>query len=149
MPSGRVNKGTVINGVDFVPTLCKLAGASLSHFSSLDGEDVGDVWLGAERKRKRACFWEWRYRVFGHPLNQPPRLAVREGDYKLLMNPDKSRVELYDITQDPSELQNLANSKPGLTERLSKRLLDWNSTLPESPVEEVAGTNNWDWPDVD
>jgi arylsulfatase A-like enzyme len=144
-----VNNGTVINGVDFVPTLCKLAGASLSHFSSLDGEDVSDVWLGVERKRKRACFWEWRYRVFGHPLNQPPRLAVREGDYKLLMNPGRSRIELYDITQDPSELQNLADSKPGLTERLSKRLLYWNSTLPESPIEEVAGTNRWDGPGDD
>jgi arylsulfatase A-like enzyme len=107
---------------------------------------MSDVWLGAKRKRKHACFWEWRYRVFGHPLNQPPRLAVRDGDYKLLMNPDRSRVELYNIVQDPSELQNLATAQPELAERLAKKLLDWNGTLPESPVEAVAGKNDWNWP---
>ena len=146
VPSGKVNDTSVVNGVDFVPTLCKLAGAQVDPSLRPDGEDMSDVWLGAERKRRRACFWEWRYRVFGHPLNQPPRLAVREGDYKLLMNPDKSRVELYNIVEDPSELQNLAAAKPELTQRFMKELLDWNGTLPESPIEEVAGKNDWNWP---
>ncbi len=149
VPQGRVNDATVVNGVDFVPTLCRIAGASSSSFSDLDGEDVSDVWLGATRRRERACFWEWRYRVYGHPLNQPPRLAVRDGDYKLLMNPDRSRVELYDIVRDPSELQNLATTRPDVTERLSKRLLDWNAMLPGSPVESVAGTSHWRWPGRD
>lgn len=146
VPAGRVNDVSVVNGVDFLPTLCQLAGARVASSLRPDGEDMSDVWLGAKRKRKRACFWEWRYRVFGHPLNQPPRLAVRDGDYKLLMNPDRSRVELYNIVQDPSELQNLAAAKPELTDRLAKELLAWNRALPESPVEEVAGKNDWNWP---
>jgi hypothetical protein len=73
-------------------------------------------------------------------------LAVRDGDYKLLMNPDRKRVELYDILKDPSELQNLAPALPNVVNRLSDKLLEWNATLPKSPVEAVAGTNHWDWP---
>ncbi len=146
VPSGRVNNDSVLNGVDFVPTLCKLTGARPAPSVPLDGEDMSDVWLGANRRRRRACFWEWRYQVFGHPLNRPPRLAVRDGDYKLLMNPDRSRIELYNIVEDPSELQNLAALKPDLARKLSNELLEWNDTLPESPIDSGAGKNTWDWP---
>jgi arylsulfatase A-like enzyme len=105
------------------------------------------AWLGADDKRTRDCYWEWRYRVYGHPLNRPPMLAVRSGDYKLLMNPDSSRLELYNIIDDPSELQNLAHDLPEMVEELSTKLLKWNETLPVSPIHISAGKNNWNWPE--
>jgi hypothetical protein len=40
----------------------------------------------------------------------------------------------------------LAAAQPELTERLAKELLALNGTLPESPIEAVAGKNNWNWP---
>jgi len=144
--ANTVNTTSVVNGVDFMPTLCRLAGIDLPSSIQPDGEDMMDVWLGATRVRRRPCFWEWRYRVFGHILNQPPRLAIRDGNYKLLMNPERQRVELYNILEDPSELQNLAPALPKLVNRLSHKLLEWNTSLPKSPVEAVAGTNHWDWP---
>ena len=146
VPSGTVNDTTVVNGVDFLPTLCRLAGAAIPESLELDGEDMTDVWLGARRKRRGACHWEWRYRCFGHPLNHPPRLAIREGDFKLLMNPDRSRIELYDIVHDPGERDNVANEHPQLVESLAKKLLAWNATLPESPIDPQAGQADWPMP---
>jgi N-acetylgalactosamine-6-sulfatase len=147
VPAGKVNDTSVVNGVDFLPTLSSLAGAEVPRTLSLDGEDMHDVWLGSDRKRRRACFWEWRYRLFGHVYNHPPRLAVREGDFKLLMNPDQSRVELYHITHDPGERDNVASEHPERVRELREKLLKWNAELPESPVEPAAGKADWPWPE--
>lgn len=73
-------------------------------------------------------------------------IAVREGDYKLLINPDNSRVELYNILADPGELSNLVSQEAELTRRLSKKALTWFQDLPESPWDETAGQNAWNWP---
>ena len=147
IPAGKVNDTSVVCGVDFIPTLCKVAGVEVPDELNGDGEDMSDALLGSDRKREKPLFWEWRYRVFGHILNRPPRLAVRDGDWKLLMNPDKSRVELYSIPDDPSEINNLAKDNPEVVERLSKQVLEWNTTLPESPVEPVAGSNAYPFPE--
>ena len=58
-------------------------------------------------------------------------LAIRDGDWKLLMNPDRSRVELYDIPRDPTQLANVADKHPEIVERLSAKLLAWQETLPK------------------
>lgn len=147
VPAGKVNDTSVLCGVDFVPTICRLAELEAPQDLNLDGEDMSDVLLGSDRDRTRPLFWEWRYRVFGHVLNHPPRLAIRSGDWKLLMNSDQSRVELYDIPEDPSELENLAKDNPEVVERLAKQVLEWNATLPESPVEPAAGTNEYPFPE--
>ena len=90
--------------------------------------------------------WEWRFRIFNHPWNRSPILAIREGQWKLLLNPDRSRVELYDIPADASEQNNLAGQHPDLVARLSDQALAWQRTLPPGPIEPVAGRNDYPWP---
>jgi N-acetylgalactosamine-6-sulfatase len=71
---------------------------------------------------------------------------MREGKWKLLMNPDRSRVELYDIPADPSELNNLADRHPDVVKQMSARLLAWQKTLPAGPKDAAAGNNDYPWP---
>ena len=72
--------------------------------------------------------------------------AIREGNWKLLINLDDSRVELFDIPNDVMELSNVAEKHPGVVERLSKQVKTWAATLPEGPVEPSAGKNDYPWP---
>lgn len=51
-----------------------------------------------------------------------------------MINPDRSRVELYDIPADPMELNNAAEQYPDVVDSLGKKLIDWQKTLPEDPV---------------
>lgn len=146
IPSAKINDQSVVSSVDFLPTLACITGAKAPKEQVLDGEDMSDVWLGSDRMRNSALFWEWRFNVFGHSVNKPPMIAVREGDYKLLINPDNSRVELYNILADPGELSNLVSQEAELTRRLSKKALTWFQDLPESPWDETAGQNAWNWP---
>ena len=145
-PAGCVDDESVLGAVDVLPTVCSLADVPLAANHQLDGEDVSAALHGEVHRRERPLHWEWRFPVIGHPINKSPQLAIREGDWKLLMNPDRSRVELYDIPRDPMELQNLAAQHPDVVERLATRALEWSATLPAGPVASEAGSNAYPWP---
>lgn len=145
-PPGRVDDTSVISGVDWLPTLCRLAGVQLPQDADVDGEDLADVLHGKTKVRKKPLFWEWRFGIAGHVLHRSPMLAIRESKWKLLLNPDRSRVELYDIPADPSELNNRAEKHPEVVENLAKKALAWQTTLPKGPVDRGAGSNAYPWP---
>jgi hypothetical protein len=73
-------------------------------------------------------------------------LSIREGNWKLLLNPDRSRIELYNIPEDPSELTNLAERHSDLVEKMASTVLEWQKTLPKGPISPGAGRNNYPWP---
>ena len=145
IPAGVVNEESVMGGVDLLPTLCSLAGIDLPEGLKIDGEDMSRALCGEAQKRSKPLMWEWRFGVAGHVINKSPILSIRDGQWKLLMNPDRSRVELYDIPNDPSELNNLADRHPEIVGRLSKQVLGWQKTLPAGPMDADAGSNAYRW----
>ena len=74
--AGRVDGKSVLAGVDWLPTLSKIAGGKIDA-SKFDGEDVSDIWLGKERPRQKDLFW----RTFA-PKGQPVMLR---GAWKMHM----------------------------------------------------------------
>ena len=148
-PAAQVNDATVVSGADLLPTLCELAGATIPDDvkATLRGQSMAAAVKGDKSLRRSVpLFWEWRFRVFNHPWNRSPILAIRDGQWKLLLNPDRSRVELYDIPSDSSEQNNLAKQHPEVVERLAQQAIAWQKTLPEGPIEPAAGKNDYPWP---
>jgi N-acetylgalactosamine-6-sulfatase len=148
VPAGRVDDVSIVSGVDWLPTVCALAGVKLPKEYQGDGEDVSDILRGKERLRPKPLFWEWRFPIAGDTLNKSPMLAVRQHYWKLLFNPDRSRVELYNIRRDPSELTNLADKEKEAVEQLAEKALAWQKTLPKGPVNAAAGRNDYPWPEA-
>ena len=146
VPAGRIDEQSVVAGCDLLPTVCKLTAAEIPKQHALDGEDVSDILLGTPRPRNSALYWNWRFRIAGEVFHHSPMLAIREGDFKLLMNPDQGRIELYDIPRDPTQLASVAEKHPELVEQLSAKLLAWHKTLPEGPADPGAGKMNYAWP---
>jgi N-acetylgalactosamine-6-sulfatase len=144
IPAGRVDSRSVVSAVDFFPTVSAAAG--LAAPTGVDGEDVSDILKGGTRPRKQPLHWEWRFNVAGYAVNRSPILSIRDGDWKLLMNPDRSRVELYHIPNDPMELNNRASENRALTEKLAAKALAWQKNLPPGPSDPSAGRNDWNWP---
>jgi N-acetylgalactosamine-6-sulfatase len=145
-PAGVIDNDTVLSAVDLMPTFCALTGSALPEHAALDGEDMSAAFLGKRPTRTKPLFWEWRFRVHGHVINASPMLAVRSGDWKLLLNPDRSRVELYDVPNDAMELENLADRHPEVVEELAGLVLAWQAELPEGPLDPGAGSNWYPWP---
>ncbi len=87
--------------VDWMPTLCGLAGAAPSGDPQWDGRDVWQVIAGeAGPDSERHVYWNFRGREFG----------IRIGDWKLIhgTTDDPDAVELYNLRTDPEESTNRA-----------------------------------------
>jgi hypothetical protein len=123
-----------------------LAGVAGLDRLQLDGEDVSDILRGEARSRRRPLFWEWRFRIAGPIFHHSPQLAVRDGNWKLYLNPDRSRIELYDLPRDPTQLDNVAGQYPDVVERLADLALKWREGLPVGHTDPGAGRADYAWP---
>ncbi len=134
IPAARVNDTSVIASVDFFPTLCALAGVELPRDSKFEGEDMSKALLGGSAARTHPLFWEYgRTASYLKPKTESdrsPNVAIRDGDWKLLVNADGSGAELYDLATDRTESHNLAAEKPDITKRLTDAALAWRKSLP-------------------
>lgn len=133
IPAGTVNEKTVMAAVDLFPTFCQLAGVRTPKVR-FDGEELSAALLGGTPMRSKPVFWEYgRQKSYLRPGGQrdrSPNLAIRDGRWKLLMNDDGSRLELYDFSADISESDNVVEEHPEVTRRLSQKLLEWRKSLP-------------------
>jgi arylsulfatase A-like enzyme len=136
--AGRRDELSVTSAVDFLPTICRLAGVPLPAELHPDGEDVSDVWRGRSRPRGRPLHWEWLFAVAGPEDGfMPPPLAIRDGDWKLFCDHHGEGAELYDIATDPAEERDMAAEHPELVQTLTRAALAWVDTLPPSPARDV------------
>ncbi len=136
--AGRVDETSVLSGVDWLPTVCKLAGVAVPAGVEPDGEDVSDIWLGPARARRRPLYWEWLFPVAGGGEYQPPGLAIREGQWKLFVRHDGSGAELYDIPHDIAEQHDVGAGHPDVVKELTAKALAWQKALPPSPARDKA-----------
>ena len=127
-PAGAINETTAFTAVDLLPTLSAAAGITLPADYRGDGEDLLAALKGQLVKRTKPIFWDWTGKA-----TDPhwwPRLAVRDGDWKLLLTADAQRVALHRLTTDRAEAVDLAKDHPEIVARLTQLALAWKATLP-------------------
>jgi arylsulfatase A-like enzyme len=113
---GRIKAQTVnglMHAVDIYPTLASLAGASVAKCKPLDGMNVWDT-IAEGKPSPRS---EFVYNI------EPFRAALRQGNWKIIWrNMLPSSVDLYDLSKDPSEQNNLAAAHPDKVAAMQQRL---------------------------
>ncbi len=126
VPAGVVNTTTAVSTLDLFPTYCSMAGLPLPD-APLVGENMHDVFLGATRARRTAQFWE--FSTNPNITAQGPKLAMREGNFKLLRDPDGSNRRLFDMTtnREESDNGNLIDepAHAAMIASMEERLLAW------------------------
>ena len=113
---GHIKPGTVITEmmhvVDTYSTLIGLAGAKSDPKKPLDGLDMWQT-ISEGKPSPRT---EIIYNI------EPFRAGVRKGDWKLIWRtPLPASVELYNVTADPSEKNDVASQNPDKVMELEKR----------------------------
>lgn len=134
-PAGRVDEQSVLHAVDLFPTFCALAGAPLPGGVPFDGMDVSAALLGQSIvRRSKPLFWEYGRNpqsfAYAKGNDRSPNVAVRDGQWKLLIHADGAGAELYDLAADRAEAVNVAEKNASVVRRLSNLALDWRKSVP-------------------
>lgn len=123
----KTNNKTIIAGIDLAPSILKITGAKKEKNVNYDGVDMSMAMLGyAQPLRKKEVMW---LRPPGTKTDTPD-LAIRKGDYKLLIDADGTNAELYNIAADEIESDNLIDKLPEIALSLKKKVINWYSEMP-------------------
>lgn len=123
--SPGVNDRTVLAAMDIAPSALALVGVSAPKSVAFDGQDMSSPLCGRSTPaREQPIMWV-RPPDRPGPKGQWPDLAIRDGDWKLLIARDGQRAELFDVMADPNEAHNLAGKRPELVRELTRKVLDW------------------------
>lgn len=124
VPAGRVDDQSVCSFIDWLPTLCSIAGIQDVPVK-LDGEDISSAWYGQTHERIAPLFWK--------TSSPGSEAAIRKGKWKLHLGMRRDpEAKLYDLSLDPDESTNVAQRNPEVVKELSARLKAWNAELPKA-----------------
>lgn len=98
---------------DWLPTLCDLTVSEEGlQGLKIDGQNIWSNLTGQEMARKNGPMY-WK---------TGQEFAIREGNWKLLVNRTNNEVELYNLENDFRETENRSKSNPGKTQHLMELL---------------------------
>ncbi len=127
---GVTKAGTVWNrpmiSMDLLPTFATLAGAPVP--AGVDGQNLLPV-LRGDKPEHQFLFWSF-----------DKQRAVRQGDWKLILNPPSypgdpltDKVWLSNLESDPGETKNLAATEPARVEQLTQKIRAWEREVGLNP----------------
>ena len=136
IPKGKVDDTSVVSALDLFESLCRIAGVTVPRGYNTDGTDMSKALLGTPQQRTKAIFWEYGRKdniAFPKPDDNDisHNVAIREGDWKLLINADGTQATLYNLHDDPRETTPLNDKNPKKAKELSEKALTWRRELPE------------------
>ncbi len=134
---GTIKPGKVTSHIsafwDVMPTLAAIGGAKAP--KTTDGISFLPTLMGKKQKKHKNFYWEFN--------ENNGQQAVLKGDWKLvklhLFEPSKTKIELYNLANDPTEKNDVSKDNPKkvaeLTEiLLSERTEDPNYSITEDPT---------------
>lgn len=175
VPAGRTS-AVPISGVDFLPTVCSIAGIAPPQDRTLDGADISATFHGDSVKRSTPLYWHF-YRASSASMSRTdralwPRVAVRDGDLKVMASldylprpgndltdaeqDDFKQAELktfmyFDLRHDEAESEDLQPSPEllKLQQRLREKYREVRDESPRWPAwkHEYYERDRIQWPD--
>ncbi|MCG8449230.1 MAG: arylsulfatase, partial [Pirellulales bacterium] len=113
---------------DFLPTACELAGVQPSD-SEIDGISLVPTLMGEEDRQQKHSHLYWEFNE-----KQGPIQAIRQGKWKAVKFFRKP-LELYDLSTDVGEKQNVATEHSEIVQRMNQLLEQSRSEHPAFPLE--------------
>ena len=124
--------GKIAPGVETTPawaadlpvTLAELCGASKAE--GLDGVSLAGLLTKGQALEPRTLYWHYPH--YSNQLARPAG-AIRDGDWKLAEFFENGRLELFNLTRDASESNNLADKNPDKVKELAAKLTSWRASV--------------------
>ena len=118
---------TPMVSTDFYPTILELAGLPLQPELHVDGRSLVPF-LDTEPKEQAERELYWHYPHY-HGSGWTPGGAIRKGDWKLIEFWEYDDVELYDLSNDIGEQNDLSTQHPEKVIELQLALNNWRTSI--------------------
>jgi len=145
IPEGTVSN-VLFNGTDLLPTIASLTGAEVPSDRPIDGTDAFNALLNKELTRDVSSIWF--YPNHEDTYFRMPQISMRRNNFTLIgylpekadstnlrdwmANNDPIRFELYDITLDPSQQQDISNQHPEVVSNMETEMISlWREMRDE------------------
>ncbi|KAA5540689.1 sulfatase [Roseiconus nitratireducens] len=112
--------------MDFFPTMLDLAGLPLAPELHADGTSLVPLLKGQAQIEHEPIVWHYPHY---HGSTWTPGAAIRDGNWKLIEFYEEGRAELYDLSQDVGESNDLSEQLPEQTAELRRKLKDWQQKM--------------------
>ena len=115
--------------IDVMATLVEISGATYPEefkgmpITPMEGESLLPAFEGKSSQRSGPLFWEWSRGQ-----------AVRDGDWKLVRWGQEGPWDLYRLSDDPTEMNNLASDYPEKVLELEELFVTWKSRVSKSSI---------------
>ncbi|VGO16526.1 Arylsulfatase [Pontiella desulfatans] len=135
IPAGS-ESGVLFSGTDILPTVCKLVGAAVPANRNVDGVDAFNAFLGQTVERKDSAIWFFPHH--GDTWFRMPQVSMRSGSYSLIgrlpkraegeelndwfVHNDPVLFELYDLSVDPAQSNDIAEQHPEVVATMAKEM---------------------------
>lgn len=108
----------LLMSMDLFPTMAAAAGIELPESLKLDGINFLPWLKGEVKPADRPVFWR-----------TDREKAVRQGNWKLLVNKQTNKIKLYDLSQGMNEENDVSAGNAGKVKMLMQQLSGWESGL--------------------
>jgi len=121
IPRGK-STDALVYLMDLYPTVCELVGAPIP--PGLDGVSLASVIRGQSAKVRDSLFLAYR----------DVQRSVRDDRWKLIRYPRIDRNQLFDLSNDPDEIHDLANEseQKSRIDRMMTLMKEWQAKLGDS-----------------
>jgi arylsulfatase A-like enzyme len=111
--------------IDFYPTFLDAAGIGKPDNYLLDGLSLLPLFKNPDTTLERQALY-WHFPGYpNNPWRTGPVSVIRQGPWKLMKFYETNEIELYNLNQDISEQQNLANERPKIRQKSQNQLEKW------------------------
>ena len=112
---------TPVSGADLYPTILDLVGLKLKPKEHADGVSLVPL-LNGKKIADRPLIWHYPH--YGNQGGEPSSI-IRQENWKLIHYYEDGKNELYNLTKDSEELNDVAKNNLKVVEKLNKTLFDY------------------------
>lgn len=135
IPQGMVSE-TPMSGLDWMPTLAQMMNFPLPKDRTYDGQSIVPVLEKQAFKREKPL-------IFGidMPFQDDPtdEWAIRDGDWKMIIDREGKAKYLYNLKQDRAEMLNQIGKQPEIEQRMFAEFLKYKNDIDNDSLMKARG----------